>query len=170
MDVSIRNPVLRDPELRDLIDVVGMGIPSREPNGKPILKGTHPLVPEDARIVLWGGGIWNWLDPLTLIKAWRAVIKQASPMHGWSSWVRKHPNPAVPQHEMAQKAIDLAREMGELDKSILFFEWLSTHEREALLNEADVGVVCQPRSIETRYALAYPRVGLLLGKVTCGHQ
>ena len=144
--------VSRDPELRDLIDVVGMGIPSKEPNRQPILKGIYPQVPMDARIVLWGGGIWNWLDPLTLINAWSTVIKQI-PYARLVFLGTKHPNPAVPQHEMAQKAIDLASQMGEMDKSILFFEWLSTHEREALLSEADVGVVCQPRSVETRYAL-----------------
>jgi glycosyltransferase involved in cell wall biosynthesis len=144
--------ISKDPELRDLIDVVGIGIPSKEPNQKPILKGIHPDVPVDARIVLWGGGIWNWLDPLTLIKAWPTVIRQI-PKARLVFLGTKHPNPAVPQHEMAQKAIDLAREMGELDKSILFFEWLSTRDREALLCEADVGVVCQPSSIETRYAL-----------------
>jgi len=144
--------ISRDPELRDLIDVVGMGIPSKEPNRKPILKGIHSYVPLDARIVLWGGGIWNWLDPLTLIKAWPAVIARI-PNARLVFLGTKHPNPAVPLHEMAQKAIDLAREMGGLDKSILFFEWLSTHDREALLCEADVGVICQPRSIESRYAL-----------------
>jgi glycosyltransferase involved in cell wall biosynthesis len=144
--------VLKDPELRELIDVVGMGIPGREPRGYPMLKGIHPQVPVDARIVLWGGGIWNWLDPLTLIKVWPAVIASI-PSARLVFLGTKHPNPAVPRHEMAQKAVDLAREMGELNKSILFFEWLSTHDREALLCEADVGVICQPRSIESRYAL-----------------
>jgi glycosyltransferase involved in cell wall biosynthesis len=144
--------ILKEPELRDLIDVVGMGIPSRKPNAHPILKGIHPQVPIDARIVLWGGGIWNWLDPLTLIKAWPTVIASI-PNARLVFLGTKHPNPAVPRHEMAQKAIHLAGEMGELDKSILFFEWLSTHEREALLSEADVGIICQPRSIESRYAL-----------------
>lgn len=144
--------ISRDPELRDMIDVVGMGIPSKEPDQKPILKGIHPHVPMDARVVLWGGGIWNWLDPLTLIKAWPSVIASI-PNARLVFLGTKHPNTAVPQHEMAQKAIDLASRMGELDKSILFFEWLSIQDREALLCEADVGVVCQPCSIETRYAL-----------------
>jgi hypothetical protein len=89
---------------------------------------------------------------LTLIKAWPAVIASI-PSARLVFLGTKHPNPAVPRHEMAQKAVDLAREMGELNKSILFFEWLSTHDREALLCEADVGVICQPRSIESRYAL-----------------
>ena len=103
-----------DQDLRGLIDVVGMGLPARAPEGKLFLRGQRAVVPSDARIVLWGGGIWNWLDPLTLIHA---------------------------------------ENIGELGKSILFFEWLSIQEREALLCEADLGVVCQPKSLEARYAL-----------------
>ncbi|MCJ7694768.1 MAG: glycosyltransferase, partial [Anaerolineaceae bacterium] len=63
------------------------------------------------------------------------------------------PNPAVPQHEMAQVARELTEEIGETGKSILFFDWLSIQDREALLSEVDVGVVCHPDSLETRFAL-----------------
>lgn len=141
-----------DPEFRKLIDVVGMGIPTRNLAGGGWLKGQHPQVPTKAKIVLWGGGIWNWLDPLTLIKSWPAVIQQI-PQVRLVFLGTRHPNPAVPQHDMAQKALDLAGQIGELDKTILFFDWISTTEREGLLSEADVGVICHPQSIETHFAL-----------------
>ncbi len=71
----------QDPTLLSLIDIVGVGIPDREPvhtDGlcpRPLLRGIHPIIPDDAKIVLWGGGIWNWLDPLTLINAWPQVLE-----------------------------------------------------------------------------------------------
>lgn len=144
--------VKEDINLRGLIDVVSIGIPADQPKGKPLLRGIHPQVPLDAKIVLWGGGIWNWLDPLTLIKAWPKVVKEF-PMARLILLGTEHPNPAVPQHAMAQAARQLAEEIDEAGKSILFFEWLSIQDREALLCEADLGVVCHPDSLETHYAL-----------------
>jgi GT2 family glycosyltransferase len=143
---------IQDPTLYKLIDIVGIGFPSREPQGRPLFRGFHPQLPAEARIVLWGGGIWNWLDPLTLIQAWPQVYAR----HPDARLVflgTRHPNPLVPRHEMAEKAERLAEEVGEKDRSILFFEWLSYEDREALLCESDVGVTLHPIHVETRYSL-----------------
>lgn len=143
---------IKDPTLRDLIDIVGIGFPSHEPRHRPFLRSIHPLVPPESRIVLWGGGIWNWLDPITLVQAWPQVIEQ----HPEARLVflgTRHPNPLVPRHEMAEKTEKMAAEIGEKDRSILFFEWLSYEERESLLCEADIGITLHPVHVETRYSL-----------------
>ena len=143
---------IKDPTLRDLIDIVGIGFPGREPRQRPFLRGIHPQVPPESRIILWGGGIWNWLDPITLVQAWPQVIDQ----HPEARLVflgTRHPNPLVPRHEMAEKTEKMAAEIGEKDRSILFFEWLSYDERESLLCEADIGVTLHPIHVETRYSL-----------------
>ena len=141
-----------DSSLRKLIDVVGIGIPDHEPNSKPMLRGIHPLIPSDARIVLWGGGIWNWLDPLTLIQAWPEVLA-AHPEARLVFLGTRHPNPTVPRHEMAVKAERLAAELGEKDRTIVFIEWVPYEDRESLLSEADVSVTLHPIHVETRYSL-----------------
>lgn len=144
---------IQDPTFRSLIDIVSVGFPDRPPrHEKGMLRGVHPQVPADAQIVLWGGGIWNWLDPLTLIKAWPQVVA-AHPQARLVFLGTRHPNPLVPPHEMARKAQDLAAEIGETDRSIIFFEWVSYADREALLCEADVGVTLHPIHVETRYSL-----------------
>ncbi len=142
-----------DASLRSLIDVVGIGFPDRplQADGK-FIRGVHPSVPEDAQIVLWGGGIWNWLDPLTLIQAWPKVI-QEFPKARLVFLGTRHPNPLVPVHEMAAKAQRLAEEIGEKDRSIIFIEWVSYQEREVLLNEADIGASLHPIHVETRYSI-----------------
>lgn len=142
----------QDPSLRSLIDVVGIGYPDKPPNISNLLKGKHPSIPGDARIVLWGGGIWNWLDPITLIKAWPAVLK-AVPKARLVFLGTRHPNPDIPPHKMAEEAQALAEEIGEFDKSIIFIEWLSYRDREALLSEADAGVSLHPVHIETRFSI-----------------
>jgi GT2 family glycosyltransferase/glycosyltransferase involved in cell wall biosynthesis len=142
----------RDPELRSLIDVLGIGYPDRPPHQANFLRGVHPQVPSEAQIVLWGGGIWNWLDPLTLINAWKNVIDH-NPLARLIFLGTRHPNPEIPNHEMAEKAQALAENTGEKDKSILFFDWLSYQDRESLLSEADIGVTLHPVHVETRYSI-----------------
>jgi hypothetical protein len=133
----------QDPSLRALIDVVGIGFPNREPHSKPMLRGVHSAFPEDAQIVLWGGGIWDWLDPITLVKAWPQVLAQ-HPQARLIFLGTRHPNPLVPPHKMADETLALAAEIGEKERTIFFYEWLPYEEREALLCEADIGVTFHP--------------------------
>jgi GT2 family glycosyltransferase len=158
------NNYINDPTLRKLIDIVGIGIPDRELITKEFLKGNHELIPKDARIILWGGGIWNWLDPLTLVKAWPRVIVD----HPEARLVflgTRHPNPMVPKHKMAAKTEEIAQEIGEMNKTILFIEWLSYEDREALLSEADIGVALHPIHLETRYSLRTRVLDYLWAKI-----
>lgn len=141
-----------DTNLRSLIDVVGMGIPERSPIHKPMLRGVRPGFPPDARIVLWGGGIWDWLDPLSLVRSWPSVLAN-HPSCRLVFLGTRHPNPLVPHHKMVDRVIGIAEEIGEKDKTIFFFEWISYEEREALLSEADVGVALHPLHVETRYSI-----------------
>ncbi len=143
---------IKDPSLKNLIDVVGIGFPERPPRSGPALRGVHPAISTDSRIVLWGGGIWNWLDPLTLIEAWPAVVA-AYPTARLVFLGTRHPNPKVPQHEMAQRAMALAEQIGEKDRTIIFIEWVSYEEREALLLDAAIGVTLHPIHVETRFSL-----------------
>jgi hypothetical protein len=146
------NAFATDASLRSLIDVVGVGMPERRPTGDPVLRGIHPCVATDSRIVLWGGGIWDWLDPLTLIRAWPLVLKD-HPKARLVFLGARHPNPLVPPHAMARRAQDLANEIGEKDRTIIFYDWLSYQQHEALLCEADVGVMLHSIHIETRYSI-----------------
>jgi GT2 family glycosyltransferase len=142
----------KDQSFRTLIDVVGIGFPGRGIHKRPYLKGLHPRFPLESRIVLWGGGIWDWLDPLSLIESWPAVLSQ----HPEARLVflgTRHPNPEIPRHRMADRAEALAAEIGEKDQSIFFIEWLPYETREYLLGESDVGVVLHPEHAETRYAM-----------------
>jgi len=141
-----------DPTLRDLIDVVSIGFPDRPLHAGHLLRGVNPAFTADSRIVLWGGGMWDWLDPLTLLRAWPAVVAR----HPEARLVylgTRHPNPDVPVHQVVGEALKLAEAQGQKDKTVFFIEWLSYAEREALLSESDIGVVLHPVHIETRYSI-----------------
>jgi len=142
----------QDADLRQLIDVVGIGFPNQEPLQRPFLRGTRPEFPKDCRIILWGGGVWDWLDPLTLIKAWPKVIA-AHPEARLVFLGTRHPNPEVPQHRIVPQLEFIAEKIGEKDKTIFFIEWLSYVDRETLLSEADIGVTLHNIHVETHFSI-----------------
>jgi hypothetical protein len=66
-----------------LIDVVSFGIPSRPPeHTKQVLKGVHPGIRESDKLVIWGGGVYDWLDPISATVALNGLIDDdgASPV------------------------------------------------------------------------------------------
>lgn len=143
----------QDPSLDALIDVVGIGFPCHAPRARTaVLRGVHPAFPAESRIVLWGGGIWDWLDPLTLVRAWPQVLA-AEPTARLVFLGTRHPNPLVPRHRMAERTEDAARELGEHGRTVFFHEWLDYEDRESLLCEADVGVALHPLHVETRFSV-----------------
>ncbi len=141
-----------DPTLRDLIDVVSFGMPTEPPTAaKRVLKGVHPGIGERDKVILWGGGIWEWFDPLTLIEAVDRIRKSRPEVKLFFMGV-KHPNPLVPAMEMTAKAIELAKELGLEGTAIFFNEWVPYEERASYLLEADVGVSLHFDHLETRYS------------------
>ena len=66
------NPVTYDADetLRSLISVVPFGVPEAPPvRTRPAIKGVVEGIGPDDKVLLWGGGIYNWFDPLTLLHA-----------------------------------------------------------------------------------------------------
>jgi glycosyltransferase involved in cell wall biosynthesis len=140
-----------DESLRDLIDVVPFGLESEPPRAAaPVLKGVLPGISPGDRVLLWGGGVWNWLDPLTPI---RAVAQLGRPDVKLFFLGLERPNPAVARMSMAQQAVELARELGLLDRTVFFnFGWVPYGERQRYLLEADLGLTAHLDTVEARFA------------------
>lgn len=141
-----------DPSMRSLVDVVPFGLP-REPPRATGPGFRHTLgIPADHRVLLWGGGIWNWFDPLTLIRAMREVVASHPDVHLVFMGLR-HPNDRIPETEMTRRAIALAGDLGLADKTVHFNRgWVPYDERQNHLLEADVGVSTHFDHLETRFA------------------
>jgi glycosyltransferase involved in cell wall biosynthesis len=134
--------------------VVADGVePAEPPQGSaPVLKSVVDGIGPDDRVVLWGGGIYNWFDPLTLI---RAVDR----LRGRRDDVRlfflgmQHPHPDVPEMRMATEARALSAELGLTGTSVFFNEqWVPYDERGRYLLEADVGVSTHLDHVETAFS------------------
>lgn len=142
-----------DRTLRRLIDVVPFGLSTQPPrHTKPVLKDVHPGIATTDRLLLWGGGIWDWLDPLTPIRALAQVVP-THPEFKLFFMGTRHPYTAVvPASRMAARARELSQELGLLDRHVFFAEWTPYEERENYLLEADVGLSFHGDHVETHFS------------------
>jgi glycosyltransferase involved in cell wall biosynthesis len=144
------------PNLDNLISVVPFGLsPEKESSaGRRSPQGDrfpYPVSDDDV-LLLWGGVLSNWYDPLTLIKAFsRAVQKDSRLKLLFLS--TSHPNPLLPEFDMAMEAVRLAADLGLKDSRIFFNPgWVDYQDRGAFFARADVGVSIHQTNFETRYA------------------
>jgi GT2 family glycosyltransferase/glycosyltransferase involved in cell wall biosynthesis len=142
-----------DRSLRRLIDVVPIGLPDEAPrHTQPVLKGVWPGIGPEDKVILWGGGLWDWLDPLTVIEAMPLILRYIPEARLFFMGTR-HPNPEVPPSRMAMRAIERASELDLKDRAIFFNDWTPYLERVNYLLEADVGVSLHEDHIETRFSV-----------------
>ena len=150
-----------DTSLRELIDLVPFGIPLGRPeHARHVLKGVVPGIAVDDRVVIWSGGLWDWLDPLTLIHAF-SILKQQDPTIKLYFMGTRHPNPTVSGMGMPEKAIGLAKDLGLYEKNVFFGGWAPTTNAE-ISDEADASVLTHQGHIETHF-LSAPHSGRPLG-------
>lgn len=140
--------------LRNLIDTAPFGIPSEPPkhSGTPAARGVLPGIDDRSKLVIWGGGVYNWFDPLSLLHAWPAVLQRV-PEARLLFMGMKHPNPDVPAMEMATRTVALSEELGLRDRSVHFnMGWVPYERRKDFLLEADLGVSTHFDHIETAFS------------------
>ena len=146
--------VHEDTALRGLIDVVSFGIPAIPPRPtalNPGLKGAGRIRQLD-KVVLWGGGIWDWLDPLTLIRAFARIAAARDDVHLVFLGITR-PDQRPPLMRMVSESMSLAASLGPAGTRVHFREnWVPYAERGSLLLDADVGVTTHRQHLESRFA------------------
>lgn len=149
------NPSTYDPDktLKKFIDIVPFGLPSVPPrHTKDVLKGVYKTVKKKDKVILWGGGIYNWFDPITLIKAINNIAEQRDDIKLFFMGL-DHPNPDVPEMKMCLDAIQLSKELDLYDKYVIFnFSWVPYEERQNYLLESDIGISTHLEHVETQFS------------------
>ncbi|MDO5722977.1 MAG: glycosyltransferase family 4 protein [Flaviflexus sp.] len=140
-----------DPSLTRLIDIAPFGIdfPFPAPTATPLRD--HPGIGPDDPVLIWGGGIYNWFDPLTVIRA-VGLAKEQVPNLRLFFLGAGHPHPDMPQMEMARKARELTAEAGLEDHVFFGEDWVDYAERHNYLADAAAGVTAHFADIETRFS------------------
>jgi len=149
------NPLTYDEDetLVSLIDVVPFGIAETAPvHTRPAVKGVVPGIGPDDKVLLWAGGLYNWFDPLTLIRAVDKLRTRVPEVRLLFMGLR-HPNPEVPEMRIVSAARQLADELGLIGRHVFFNEdWVAYEDRQNYLLEADVGVSTHLDHVETAFS------------------
>jgi GT2 family glycosyltransferase/glycosyltransferase involved in cell wall biosynthesis len=142
-----------DETMGSLIAVAPFGVPDQPPaHTRQVLKGVVPGIGTDDKVILWGGGIYNWFDPITLLHAVDR-LRQRRPDVRLFFLGLKHPNPDVPEMRMAVATRALSDSLGLTDKHVFFNEgWVEYEDRQNYLLEADIGVSTHLDHVETAFS------------------
>ena len=140
-----------DPHLERLIDVAPFGLEMEPPtHARAAVRGVVPGVDDESRIVLWGGGIYSWFDPLALIRAVHALAER-QPRTKLVFLGTRHPG--VAPMGIVKESIDLALKLGALGTSVIFNDdWIPYEQRGNFLAEADAGVSTHHAHVETEFS------------------
>lgn len=142
-----------DSSLRNLIDSVPFGVQNEPPTKtKSGIREAFPGISRTDKVILWGGGIYNWFDPLTLVYA----VDQLAKKHDNIRLVfmgTQHPNPHVPEMAMSFSTRETVQKLGLLNKHVFFNEgWVPYNERANFLLDADLGVSTHLEHLETAFS------------------
>ena len=142
-----------DPSLRSLLEIVPFGVAPEPPaRTVPALRGVMPGIGPDDVVLLWGGGLYNWFDPQTLVRA----VDEVRQTHDEVRLVflgGKHPNPAVPAMRTAAETRALSDSLGLTGRWVFFNEgWVPYDDRGSFLLDADIGVSTHLDHVETAFS------------------
>ncbi|MFT4285232.1 MAG: glycosyltransferase [Protaetiibacter sp.] len=142
-----------DPDLTGLISVAPFGLSSTPPvHERDVLRGVLPGIGADDKVLIWSGGLYNWFDPETLIRAVADLEERRGRVRLFFQGT-KHPHPGVPEMEIVERSRRLARELDVLDRAVFFNDsWVEFSERQNYLLEADAGVSTHFSHVETTFS------------------
>jgi hypothetical protein len=150
------NPLTYDVDhtLNKLLAVVPFGLPDKPPvHTVQVLKGVHPGIGPDDPVILWAGGVYNWLDPVTLIEAVDRLRERWHPTVRLFFMGLRHPSPAAVETQAAVDARARAAALGLTGLHVFFNDdWIAYEERHNYLLEADIGVSTHLDHLETAYS------------------
>jgi glycosyltransferase involved in cell wall biosynthesis len=143
----------QDPTLRTLIDVVPFGVPAEPPaRRRHAIRGVIDGIGDADLVVLWGGGIYNWFDPVTLIRGVGIAARSLTRLR-LVFMSTGHPNPEIQTMWTQVEARRVATELGLIGTHVFFHEsWVAYEDRADWLLDADIGVSTHFDHVETRFS------------------
>ncbi|MBW7452715.1 glycosyltransferase family 4 protein [Paenibacillus sepulcri] len=139
-------------DLSSLINVVPFGLDAEMPvHTKSVMKGVVPGINEEDRVILWGGGIWPWLDPLTAVKAMKLLAEKHHNIKLFFMGT-KHPNPNISSMKIVDEVMKLSDELQLTNRFVFFNDWADYNDRYNYYLESDIGLSLHYNHLETRYS------------------
>ncbi len=143
----------RDASLSALIDLAPFGLVDEVPaQTRHAIKGAVPGIGPDDKVVIWAGGVYNWFDPVSLVRAVAELATRRPDVRLFFLGM-KHPNPNTPEMRAAYLARQLAEELGLVGRHVFFNEgWVAYADRHNYLLDADCGVSTHFDHLETTFS------------------
>ncbi|MFT4211436.1 MAG: glycosyltransferase [Microbacterium sp.] len=135
-----------------IVGLVPFGMEDGEPQARSHgIRSVEGISPEDF-VLVWAGGIWDWFDAETPIRA-VARLRKTHPEIRLVFYGTTHPNILIGEPAAVARAKRLAADLGILDNGVHFINgWIPADRRADYLLDADVALSAHRESFETRYA------------------
>ena len=142
--------VAEDPTLDAFVRVVPFGVPDSGPApAERRLRAPSGPFDESTFVAYWGGGLYPWLDPVTLVEA---IARIDDPRVGAAFLAGPHPTPVVGPMPLVDVAQARAHDLGIDDRVVFVEHWVPYAQRADWACSADVGVSLHLDHIETEFA------------------
>lgn len=142
-----------DPTFDSLLRLVPFGV-SEEPPVQHAhgIKGTVAGIAPSDKVLIWGGGIYNWFDPATLVEA-MGLLAEDHPEIKLFFLSARHFNPDIPEMQALTDTVETAERLRLIDRTVFFNDsWVDYERRADYLLDADLGVSTHQLHAETRFA------------------
>jgi glycosyltransferase involved in cell wall biosynthesis len=144
-----------DPALHNLIEPAPHGIrPDPLPEqGTPAVRGVYAGISETDKLLIWNGGIIDWYDPATLIRAVAKIRERRDDVKLVFVGGAYPGLGSVGLGARFNEAIELAKELG-LYNSHVFFDvsWVPYERMKDYMLEADLAVCTYFNNLETHFS------------------
>lgn len=146
----------KDANFSKLFGDVPYGIPDERPvHTKTVLRGETDFFSETDTIVLWGGGLWKWFDPCSVIRAIGEISRTRRDIKLWFLAARRSETDStgIKIAYSTDEAIVLSQQLGLYNRVVFFNNaWVPYTERQNYLLEANIGISTHFETVETRLA------------------
>ncbi len=141
-----------DPLFEKLIAIAPFGLGREAAGVGSPLRSSFDSIGRFDPVVLWAGGLHDWLDPLMVIEAVPYMLEE-NPDTRLVFLAGPHPNTSIETMGVRGEAISLARRLRLFGKHVMFVnQWVDYGERLTWLQDANIGVVADGAHLESRYS------------------
>jgi len=138
-----------DPSMRSLLALAPFGTAAESTKGTSPLRDAFAEIDPDDPVLLWAGGMHDWLDPVTVVDAMPSLLER-HPNARLVFMAGPHPNTSVEEMGVRGAAIERSRELRLFGTHVLFATtWVEYGDRLDWFADANIGVLAHPRHLES---------------------
>ncbi len=143
-----------DSDFSNLVQVVSTGIP-RQPPPQRNLHGRNawPGIGPDDFLILWGGGVWDWTDPFTPLRAMQRLAVRDTAIKLLFVGLTA-PTPGATMTATGSQLVQESERLGLAGRTVFIHKgWTPREQFNELLRAADLGISFHKHTLESRFSI-----------------